>query len=102
MEKNTSKILQIWYEARARFAFVCLSVVFLSNNKEPCCTQKYATKKDEGTQAIICILSRNFEAHGLTAWKNTSMLLKPKIGWGAPCACTGFMKRALNSDFLTN
>ena len=28
--------------------------------------------------------------------------MKRKIGEGAPCACTGFMKRALNSDFLTN
>ena len=82
--------------------FVCLSALFLSNSKEPCCTQKYTIKNDAGTKTIISILSRNFEAHVLTVWKNTSMLMKPKIGWGAPCACTGFMKRALNSDFLTN
>ena len=68
------------YESRACFAFVCLSVLFLSNSKEPCCTQKYATKKDAGTQTIISILLRNFDAHVLTMWKNTSMLIKPKIG----------------------
>ena len=38
--------LQTWYESRARFALVCLSVLFLWNSKEPCCTQKYAAKKD--------------------------------------------------------
>ena len=80
----------------------CLSVLFLSNSKESCCIQEYATKKDAGTQTIIYILSRKFEAHVLTVWKNKSMLMKSKIGWGAPCACTGCMKRALNSDFLTN
>ena len=73
-------MFQTRYECRARFASVCLSVLFLSNSKEPCCTQKYATKKDAGTQTIIFILSLNFEAHVLTVWKNTSMLMKPKIG----------------------
>ena len=50
------------------------------NSKEPCCTQKYGTKKDAGTQTILSILLRNFEAHVLTVWKNTSMLMKAKIG----------------------
>ena len=49
---------------------------------------------------MISILSRNLEAHELTVWKNTSMLMKPKIGGGAPCACNGFIKRALNSVFF--
>ena len=49
---------------------------------------------------MISILSRNLEAHELTAWKNTAMLMKPKIGGGAPCAYNGFMKRALNSVFF--
>ena len=79
-----------------------LSVLFLSNSKESCCTQKYATKKDAATQTIISIFACNFEAHVLTIWKDTSMLMKSKIGCGTPCACTGFMKRALNGDFLTN
>ena len=42
---------------------------------------------------MISILSRNLKAHALTVWKNTSMLMKPKIGGGGPCACNGFMKR---------
>ena len=49
---------------------VCRSALFLSNSKEPCCTQKYATKKEGGTQTIISIPSSNFEAHALTVWKN--------------------------------
>ena len=48
---------------------------------------------------MISILSRNFEPHIPSVWKKTSMLMKPKIGWGSSCACTGCMKRALNSDF---
>ena len=39
-------------------------------------------KKDADTQTMISILSRNLEAHALTAWKNTLMLVKPKTGWG--------------------
>ena len=73
MEKISYKILQTSYESRARFAFVCQSVLFLSNSNEPC-------SKDAGTQTIIFILSLNFEVHVLTVWKNTSMLMKPKIG----------------------
>ena len=37
-------------------------------------------KKDAGTQTMISILSRNLEAHVLTVWKSTSMMMKPKIG----------------------
>ena len=33
---------------------------FLSNNKRPCCTQKYTTKEDAG---MISILSSNLEPH---------------------------------------
>ena len=32
---------------------------------------------------MISILSRNLEAHALTVWKNTWMLMKLKIGWDA-------------------
>ena len=59
-------------------------------------------EKDAGTLIMISIFSRNLESHALTVWKNTSMLMKPKIGRGALCACYGFMKRALKSDVLTN
>ena len=57
-----------------------VTVLFLSNINKLCCTQKYATKKDAGTQTIISILSCNFEAHVLPVWKNTQVLMKPKIG----------------------
>ena len=59
-------------------------------------------KKDADTQARISILSGNLESHVLTLSENRSMLMKPKIGWGVPCACNGFMKRTLNSGFLAN
>ena len=75
--------------------------LFISNSNEPCCTQKYVIKKDGGTQAIISILLCIFEAHVLTVWKNTSMLMNPKIGWGPPM-CMQWLQRALNSDFLIN
>ena len=29
-------------------------------------------------------------------FRKTWTLMKPKTGWGAPCVCNGFMKRALN------
>ena len=51
---------------------------------------------------MISILLRYLEAHALTVWKDAWMLMKPKIIWGAPCVCNGFMEGALNSDFLTN
>ena len=51
---------------------------------------------------MIPILLRNLEAHALTVWKKSWMLMKLKIGWGAPYVSNGFIKRALNSDFLTN
>ena len=59
MVKNSYKILQIWYESRACFPFVFLSVIrscctqinffFLLNSEEPhWSTQKYVTKKRYG------------------------------------------------------
>ena len=57
-----------------------VTILFLSNINKLCCTQKYATKKDAGTQIIISILSCNFEAYELPVWKNIPMLMKPKTG----------------------
>ena len=54
------------------------------------------------TTTLISILSCNLEPHVILHGKVMWMLKKPKIGSGAHYVCNGFMKRALNSDFLTN
>ena len=68
-----------------RFAFVCLSVLFLSNSKEPCCTQKYAIKKDAGTRPSFpfsrAILKHMCLLYGKThrCWWNPRLVEVPHV-----------------------
>ena len=82
--------------------FFCL-FFFLSNSKEPGCTQKYTTRKrcahvdhdfDFLAQfRITCTycMEKHINADETQDWSR-----------GALCACYGFMKGALKSDVLTN
>ena len=75
-----------------------IKLYFLSNGKEPCCVQKYATRKKYGHADHEFDSLENLEVHAPTVWKNT-VTMKSKTGRVVQYACNGFINLASNNNF---